>query len=170
MPKRKPHYPDSVLQYMKELRKFMRFMTDWAEAVAKTMNIHPTDLWACIRLYDAKEMTAGDLAKAMGLTTGAMTTAIGRLERAGLAKREANPLDRRMVIVKPTKIPARIIAVRDELMTKIHPVFSHYTASELSRMVESTRKLAAIFEQEATRIKQAAPKNKSRPIRNKRAR
>jgi DNA-binding MarR family transcriptional regulator len=170
MPKKKPYHPDSILEYMKELRKLIGFMTDWAEAVAKTMDIHPTDLWACIRLYDAGEMTAGDLAKAMGLTTGAMTTAISRLERAGLATRETDERDQRRVIVKPTKIPEGIIAVRDEIVTKIHPVFSRYTARELSRMVESTRKLAVLFEQEASRIKKATPKNKSRPIRNKRAR
>jgi DNA-binding MarR family transcriptional regulator len=166
---RKTSHGDPILRYMKELRKVMRFMEDWTEEVASTVGIHPTDLWAYIRLHDAGEMTAGDLAKAMGLTSGAMTTAISRLERAGFAKRETDPLDQRRVIVRPTKVPERPIAMRDELMTKIRPVFSHYTASELLRMVESTRELAGMFEQEAVRVK-GLPKIKSRPIRNKRTR
>jgi len=37
-----------------------------------------------------------------GLSPGAATTAIDRLERAGFARRERDPEDRRRVIVEPT--------------------------------------------------------------------
>jgi DNA-binding MarR family transcriptional regulator len=45
-------------------------------------------------------MTAGRLAELTGLTTGAITGMIDRLERRGYARREADPSDRRRVIVR----------------------------------------------------------------------
>jgi DNA-binding MarR family transcriptional regulator len=45
--------------------------------------------------------TPKELAEATGLSTGAITGIVDRLERAGYAKREPNPADRRSVIVRP---------------------------------------------------------------------
>ena len=50
----------------------------------------------------AGRLTAGELAFAAGLSPGAATTAIDRLERAGFARRVRDPDDRRRVIVEPT--------------------------------------------------------------------
>ena len=47
-------------------------------------------------------MTAGELAKAAGLTTGAVTAVIDRLEKAGVAQRVADPKDRRRVRIEAT--------------------------------------------------------------------
>ena len=44
-------------------------------------------------------MTAGRLAELSGLTTGAITGVINRLEQAGFVRREQDPTDRRRVIV-----------------------------------------------------------------------
>ena len=46
-------------------------------------------------------MTAGRLAELTGLTTGAITGLVDRLERRGYARREPHPTDRRSVIVQP---------------------------------------------------------------------
>ena len=45
-------------------------------------------------------MTAGALARATGLTTGAITGVVDRPERAGLAIRDRDPADRRKVVVR----------------------------------------------------------------------
>ena len=47
-------------------------------------------------------MTAGQLAKESGLTTGAVTGVIDRLERIGFARRVADPDDRRRVKLEVT--------------------------------------------------------------------
>src|SRR5512133_1418905 len=49
-------------------------------------------------------ITAGDLAKALRLTTGAVTTVVDRLERAGFARRVADPDDRRRVLIEITPV------------------------------------------------------------------
>jgi len=138
----------------------MRLSIDWTNTVAETLGVHPTDLMAGVHLLEIGPMTAGELAKLTGLTTGAMTAAIDRLERSGFAKREADPHDRRKVIIKPAKLPVRLIALREEAMGKFRPVFSRYTGAELSRMIEFTRDLTSVLEREIPNFKKALPKNK----------
>lgn len=45
--------------------------------------------------------TPGQLAAETGLTTGAITGIVDRLEKAGYAKREPNPDDRRSLLIRP---------------------------------------------------------------------
>jgi len=49
--------------------------------------------------------TAGQLATATGLTTGAITGIVDRLEKAGYARREPNPKDRRSVLIRALPHP-----------------------------------------------------------------
>jgi DNA-binding MarR family transcriptional regulator len=48
-------------------------------------------------------LSAGQLAEEMGLSSGAMTNRLDRLEAAGLVRRLPDPDDRRGVLVEPTK-------------------------------------------------------------------
>ena len=48
-------------------------------------------------------LSAGQLADAMGLSSGAMTNRLDRLEQAGLVRRIPDPNDRRGVLVEPTE-------------------------------------------------------------------
>jgi DNA-binding MarR family transcriptional regulator len=74
----------------------------FGEAVAAGLGINHTDL-ECLGMVLLNDgMTAGEIAKASGLTTGAVTGVIDRLERAGLVHREADPRDRRKVHVRST--------------------------------------------------------------------
>jgi DNA-binding MarR family transcriptional regulator len=60
-------------------------------------------------------VTAKRLAELAGLTTGGATGVIDRLERAGYVVREANPNDRRSVIIQPRRL--------DEINAKVGPIF-----------------------------------------------
>ncbi len=48
-------------------------------------------------------LSAGQLAEGMGLSSGAMTNRLDRLEAAGLVRRLPDPEDRRGVLVEPTE-------------------------------------------------------------------
>ena len=54
-------------------------------------------------------MTAGRLAELTGLTTGAITGVIDRLEKAGFVRRERDDSDRRKVFIVP--VPERMMAM-----------------------------------------------------------
>ena len=72
----------------------------FGEEVARRMGINHTDL-ECIDVIGQRErVTAGEVAEASGLTTGAVTGVIDRLEKAGYVKRERDPNDRRKVYVR----------------------------------------------------------------------
>jgi len=49
------------------------------------------------------QLSAGQLAEGLGLSSGAMTNRLDRLEAAGLVRRLPDPDDRRGVLVEPTK-------------------------------------------------------------------
>ena len=70
------------------------------QAIADRLGMGVTDL-QCVNLLDIEgTMTAGRLAELMGLTTGAVTGVLDRLERGGLLRREADPADRRRVVAR----------------------------------------------------------------------
>jgi DNA-binding MarR family transcriptional regulator len=68
-------------------------------AVAERVGMHPSDLEALGLLMDEGPTTAGRMAELTGLTTGAVTRMIDRLERGGYVRRELDPTDRRRVYV-----------------------------------------------------------------------
>jgi DNA-binding MarR family transcriptional regulator len=69
-----------------------------ADAAAAVLGLNRTD-YSCLRLLFAEgAMTAGRLATLTGLTTGAITGILDRLERLGLVRRDTDHQDRRRVI------------------------------------------------------------------------
>jgi len=69
---------------------------------AERLGIGVTDL-KCLDLVESRGgLTAGELAEASGLTTGAITGVLDRLERAGLLRRVRDARDRRKVNVAVT--------------------------------------------------------------------
>jgi DNA-binding MarR family transcriptional regulator len=69
---------------------------------AERLGINDTDL-DCINIIERRGgVTAGELADESGLTTGAVTGVIDRLERAGYARRSHDKADRRKVVVEVT--------------------------------------------------------------------
>jgi DNA-binding MarR family transcriptional regulator len=82
----------------------------YSQAVALRLGINSTDLECLDVIVMRGPVAAGELARATGLTTGAITGVIDRLDRAGLAKREHDPADRRKVLVRAQPAVARRVA------------------------------------------------------------
>ena len=72
------------------------------EAVATQFGLNRTDLRCIGILYRRGRVTAGELAEESGLTPGAITTVLDRMERGGYANRVSDPTDRRRVLVTST--------------------------------------------------------------------
>jgi DNA-binding MarR family transcriptional regulator len=71
----------------------------YSQAVAERLRMNSTDL-ECLDHILRGPVTAGRLAEVTGLTTGAITGVIDRLERVGLARRERDLNDRRKILVR----------------------------------------------------------------------
>ena len=84
------------------VRAYQTGVDNFDQAMADHIGINRTDA-RCVDLIDqAGGMTAGELAKAAGLTTGAVTAVVDRLEAAGIAQRVPDPSDRRRVRIEAT--------------------------------------------------------------------
>jgi DNA-binding MarR family transcriptional regulator len=89
---------------------------------AEALGVNLTDLH-CLNIVENRDgMTAGALATEAGLTTGAVTGVIDRLERAGYARRVPDPVDRRRVRIEVTD---HFYARADEIW---HPVATEWHA------------------------------------------
>ena len=66
------------------------------------LGVSDTDLRCLNIIENGRGLSAGELAAQSGLTAGAVTGVIDRLERAGFARRVPDPLDRRRVRVEVT--------------------------------------------------------------------
>jgi DNA-binding MarR family transcriptional regulator len=77
-------------------------------AAADVLGLNATDLRCMGRLYADGPSTAGTLADACGLSRGAMTAALDRLERAGYVRRVRGETDRRRVRVEVTPRALRL--------------------------------------------------------------
>ena len=72
------------------------------EAVTAAAGVDATELRALELVSRHGGLTAGALAAELGLTTGAVTGLVDRMNRAGYLEREDDPQDRRRVIIRLT--------------------------------------------------------------------
>lgn len=124
-----------------EVRASQRATDAVDEAASAVMGINRTDGKVLDILDQFGQMSAGDLARHSGLTTGAVTAVIDRLERAGYVQRVADPGDRRRVLVDLTDKTRELTW---ELMGKplseaAGPVLERYTDEQLELLIEFTR-------------------------------
>jgi DNA-binding HxlR family transcriptional regulator len=86
--------------FLLALRRAGSIMQLLGQMSAERIGINVTDL-NCLNIVALTgSMTAGDLARATGLTTASITGVLDRLEEGGFVQRERDPHDRRRVIVK----------------------------------------------------------------------
>ncbi len=87
-------------EFMLAMRRAGSVMQLLGAAAAEKIGINVTDL-NCLNILALRgRMTAGELAKATGLTTASITGVLDRLEEAGFVRRERDPQDRRRVVVR----------------------------------------------------------------------
>ena len=113
------------------------------EAAAARLGVNRVDFRCLDILSRGEAVTAGRLAAESGLTTGAVTALIDRLERLGYVTRKRDANDRRRVLVEPTKRAMNLVwPMFAGLVAKSTRVLSEFTAAELRtilRFLEADR-------------------------------
>ena len=132
------------------------------QAVADRFGLNRTDARA-LDVLDQHEgpITAGELAQAMHLTTGAVTSVLDRLEKAGWAKRVRDPSDRRRVLVQATP---KVKRTGDSIYGSAEDVlgaFPEYTEEQLELLIDFTRRGRAWTESRIARAQAQTPSRKS---------
>ena len=90
-------------QLLAEVRGSQNATARFDQAVADAAGLNRTDMRIIAALDQEGPVPAGRLAEVTGLSSGAMTTALDRLERAGYARRARDTGDRRRVLGELTE-------------------------------------------------------------------
>lgn len=83
-------------------KRFSRAVVLFHEAVGERLGLSAVDHRALTLIEEHAPLTASTLAELTGLTRGAITGLVDRLEAAGYVRREPDPHDRRSVLIVPT--------------------------------------------------------------------
>ena len=128
----------------------------FSQAVADRAGMNPADLESLDLLIRHGPMTAGRLAELTGLTTGAITGLVDRLERRGYARRERHPTDRRSVVVQPLIERAE----RDfdpsyaSLSQAMEELLSRYSDEELGVILDFLARAAVVTAQQVAALRE----------------
>src|SRR5437763_4065421 len=138
----RPKARDALLQELEEaLRRSSAQGVIFGQTVANVAGISGSDLECLDFLNLEGRVTAGRLAEVTGLTTGAITGVVDRLEKAGLVRRERDAVDRRKVYIAlvPEKV-ARIGKFYVHMQRAMQNVFGGYSDAELRLLLEFASK------------------------------
>jgi DNA-binding MarR family transcriptional regulator len=123
---------------------------------AERLGVSDTDLRCLNIIENSRGLGAGALATHSGLTAGAVTGVIDRLERAGFARRVADPLDRRRVRVEVT--PAfyrRAEEIWAPLAADWHSTLAkRFTIEELQRIIDFLHATNGLGRRHVDRLRQ----------------
>ena len=138
-----------------EIRMSQNATDRFDQAVADAMGVNRTDMRITDVLDREGAVTAGRLAEATGLTSGAITTAIDRLEAAGMARRRPDPADRRHVLVELTsEAKARGYSLYGGHAKFGERLFRRYNEEQLRLLLAFVREGREFNEQEAAKLEE----------------
>jgi DNA-binding MarR family transcriptional regulator len=145
-----------------EIRAFQTAVDAFDEAVAGRLGINRTDL-RCLDLLERHgPMTAGKLAHASGLTTGAVTRLLDRLERMGYAQRVRDSADRRRVLVELTpRARERAAELYGPVAQAGQTGLERYRAEQLTLLRDFFRGARAFHEERTNQLRAHQPADRA---------
>jgi|SRR5579871_2224836 len=150
-----PGRADLELAFATAMRRTGSLMQLMGQAAADRIGINATDLNCLNILSFSGHMTAGELARATGLTTASITGVIDRLEEAGYVSRERDPHDRRRVVVTLSldKAMRNVASVFLPIMRDWRELASGYTDGELRLIVDFYGQMEQVFRNHLVRLR-----------------
>src|SRR5579859_2555739 len=137
------------------MRRTGALMQLTGQAAADRIGINATDLNCLNILSFSGHMTAGELARATGLTTASITGVVDRLEQAGYARRERDPHDRRRVVVTLVLDQAmrNVASVFLPIMRDWREMSAGYSDDELRLIVDFYARMEQVFRAHLLRLR-----------------
>jgi DNA-binding MarR family transcriptional regulator len=139
----------------REGRKMSTTTLIFHQAVAEAAGLSGTDHKYLDLIMEKGEMTAGELAELTGLTTGAVTGIIDRLEKEKLVKRRRDKKDRRKVYIVPLNENAykRLAPVFQSLMDGFDVFYKKFSDEELKIIEKYLRETTEFFQKKTEELK-----------------
>lgn len=135
------------------VREYGVHLTLFRNAVSEWAGVNVTDM-ECLRLLFLKGIaTPSELARHTGLTSGATTAMLDRLEKAGLIERRPNPNDRRGTLIAAAESSAQKAASWFESARNAQDkLISSYSAEELEIISDVFEKFTNLWDQEREKL------------------
>jgi MarR family transcriptional regulator, organic hydroperoxide resistance regulator len=111
------------------------------QRVIAELNLSPPQAYALRQLAPERPLPMRDLADSLACDASNVTGIIDRLERRGLVARQVSPADRR---VKTLVVTAEGVAVREQLLTRLHQVpaaITELSAGERGLLADLLRRI-----------------------------
>ena len=137
----------AVRDYGVQLTLFRNAVSQWA-------GINTTDMECLKFLFLQGRSTPTELARHTGLTSGATTAMLDRLERAGLIERRPNPNDRRGTLITPAQSGAERAASWFESARQAQDALvSSYSQEELEIIADVFERFTRLWEAESEKMR-----------------
>ncbi|WFB67965.1 MarR family transcriptional regulator [Chryseobacterium sp. WX] len=119
------------------------------EAIARKAGLSSTDHKYLGLILQYESITAGEISKLTGLTTGAVTGLIDRLEKKNLLKREFTKEDRRKVIIIPNAENSMKLLgpIFEELQQKTMKLVSTFSKKEIETIERYFREATVLMKE-----------------------
>ena len=145
-----------LVEVAQELRGYQSALDAFDEAVAASLGVNRTDLRCLDLLSQHQPMTAGALARASGLTTGAVTFVLDRLEDHELVRRRRGPDDRRVVLVDLTpQGAARAFALHAPLVGEFRAAARRFSEADLAMIRDFLSLCRELYERHGPLLRQS---------------
>ena len=143
------------LAFATAMRRTGSLMQLMGQAAADRIGINNTDLNCLNILSFSGHMTAGELARATGLTTASITGVIDRLEEAGFVRRERDSRDRRRVVVRLSldKAVKDVASVFAPMLRDWREMAARYSDDELRLIVDFYGRVEQVFRKHLLRLR-----------------
>lgn len=124
-------------------------------AVSDRVGLSAVEHKALDLLSRAGTLTAGELAELTGLTTGAITGLVDRLEKAGFVRRERDPSDRRKVLIQPVleKMEEEIAPLFTDMGQQMEGLLYSYSDQDLAVIQDFISRSIAVLKAETTKLR-----------------
>ena len=145
-----------IEQTLEEIRALDGELDLMDQAIADRLGMNRTDAQCMDLISRLGPMTAGELADRVGLTAGAITAVLDRLERGQWIRRERDPADRRRVIVNGSQAEhAKMQPIFTALRKSTREVLGRYSKEQLDLIGDFLRRTAAVAAQHRQRLRRS---------------
>ncbi|HEY6427218.1 MAG TPA: MarR family transcriptional regulator [Acidimicrobiales bacterium] len=136
-------------QLRNEIMGYFGAASDFDERLAKKLKLSRTDMRCLDLIGRLGPLTAGRLAEESGLTTGAVTFILDRLEEAGMVARRRDTEDRRRVWVEIVpEAQERLRDLQQPVAEEMREVAEGFKAEDLAIVRDFMRQAKEVFQRQ----------------------
>lgn len=156
---------DLIQQVILGVRQYGISNVLFRHVIAERLGVNSTDMECLGLLFHKQITTPSELSRHTGLSSGATTAMLDRLERSELIRRQPNPSDRRGTLITIQKEKAASLApLFTSGRTAQEKLVSNYSEKELVLIADFLTKLVAMLDEEREKLKKIVIKKSRKGV------